>query len=330
MNVVAAKTITEKARMWLTNHGAQFERVRGLWLVFLPEDFQFWRSQTRGYSHHITYHYGLPGVFIEGGEVMTSGKFIRQRRRKPSFPHKEKKRMKIDHTIRRGESEYPALLDLWEQGPEVLYCAGNIDLLHLPSIAVIGTREPTNSAKKTAYNLARAFAEKHVTIISGLALGCDTYAHLGALAAHGTTIAILGTPLNTIYPSENHGLAERIVAENGLVLSAYKKRAQNRQEGRQRFVQRDYLQAALSLAVVPVQASEEDGTKYAVGWARAHDRIVAVPRPPADDYKEHPAFYGLLDQLLGDQSRGDILVLGSKQDYPSLITQLGTQVSSLL
>ncbi|HEY7420035.1 MAG TPA: DNA-processing protein DprA [Ktedonobacteraceae bacterium] len=221
--------------------------------------------------------------------------------------------MQVEHIIHRGDIHYPRLFANWQQAPSTLYCAGNVALLNETCVAVIGTRQPTKLGWQVAYSLSRALAAQDVVIVSGLALGCDTVAHKGALAAHGKTIAVLATPLSHIYPSENTVLAEEIVRSGGLVLSAYN--TQDRCAAWQ-FVERDAVQAALSRVVIPVQAGHKSGTRHAVQWALHDGRTVAVPRPVEKDRVQYPDKYELIEALM---KRHDVMVIEGKQDYPRLL-----------
>lgn len=228
--------------------------------------------------------------------------------------------MKIEHVIQRGEPEYPILFDLWDHAPTVLYCAGQVALLNEACIAVIGTREPTEAGKKTAFNLARALAASpDVVIVSGLAAGIDTQAHRGALSAKGKTLAVFGTPLSEIYPPENRELAEQIVQSGGLVVSCYETPARNNAERKHRFIERDHVQAALSVCVIPIQGNLTSGTRHAVEWARKHDRAIAVPRPIAQDQADHPDQYALIEKYI---KMGAVQVIEGKANYPELVASV--------
>ena len=108
---------------------------------------------------------------------------------------------------------------------------------------------------------ARALAEKGINIVSGLALGCDTAAHKGALEAKGLTTAILGGGLDKIFPSENTTVAERIVNNGGVLLSEY---PVGKETDPYTLVARDRLQAALSQAILVIQTDVNGGTMHAV------------------------------------------------------------------
>lgn len=147
--------------------------------------------------------------------------------------------------------------------PLILYYRGNIKALELPGIAVIGTREPTPNGVKAGEYFAGEFAKQGFNIVSGLAVGCDTTGHIGALKVNGVTTAFLANGLDweSIYPKENLELAKQIVANNGLLLSEY---PVGQICGRYGLVARDRLQAGLSKATLVVQTGVIGGTMHAV------------------------------------------------------------------
>lgn len=167
------------------------------------------------------------------------------------------------------DDRYPDMLrrTLDEKGkvdaPLILFYRGSLEALTKPSITIIGTREPTPTGEKAGIFFAEKFAKAGFNIVSGLALGCDTTAHLGALKAKGTTTAFLsgGLDWDSIYPKENLKLAKQIVANGGLLLSEY---PIGQSGNRYSLVARDRLQAGLSQATVVVQTTEKGGTMHAV------------------------------------------------------------------
>lgn len=180
--------------------------------------------------------------------------------------------------------------------PKVLYAKGkNLALLNSNSVAIVGTRFATNSALEKAFRLGKMFAEAGYTVVSGLAEGIDTAAHLGALAAgEGKTIAVFGTPLSRVYPLENAKLAKRIVEEGGLLLSAYKIDTGDKE----RFVERDWLQTALSDVVIPVQAGRNSGTLHTCRAAIDLERTLLVALPDAEEGVQYARKYAGIYHLL--------------------------------
>ena len=147
--------------------------------------------------------------------------------------------------------EYPkCLFDIYGT-PLVLYAVGDVSLLKTPIAAtVVGTRIPTKYATRAAYKLSYDLAKAGVTIISGSAMGIDSWAHGGALDAGGKTIAVAGTGLDIDYPLPNHDLRKRI-AKEGLIISEFPPRTK---PDRSNFPYRNRVMSALSCGTIVVQA----------------------------------------------------------------------------
>ena len=102
--------------------------------------------------------------------------------------------------------------------PKKIYALGNLENLSKNCIAIVGTRKCTNYGKKMSEYISYNLAKQNKVIVSGLARGCDTYAHIGALKAKGKTVAVLGHGLNMIYPKENTNLARKILLNGGTLI----------------------------------------------------------------------------------------------------------------
>lgn len=163
--------------------------------------------------------------------------------------------------IRRGDTEYPKRLENLGNPPEVLYCKGNIRLLLRPSISIVGTRDCTRYGVDVAKRFARSFADSGLTVVSGLADGIDAAAHVGAEPKN--TIAVLGNGVNCYYPPGNRKLQEQIAAE-GLLISEY---LPNDKGQKYYFPQRNRIVAALSGALLIVEADLKSGTMITKDWA---------------------------------------------------------------
>lgn len=162
------------------------------------------------------------------------------------------------------EDSYPEILKSCkdEEGkldpPLILYYRGNIKVLRKHGIAIIGTREPTANGVLAGKHFSSEFAKRGYNIVSGLAIGCDTTGHQGALAVGGATTAFLANGLDwaSIYPKENLNLAKDIVTKGGLLLSEY---PIGQTCGKYSLVARDRLQAGLSYATIVIQTGERGG-----------------------------------------------------------------------
>lgn len=175
--------------------------------------------------------------------------------------------------------------------PIVLYYRGDINALKKPGIAVIGTREPTAMGIKAGTFFAGELAKKGFNIVSGLAVGCDTSGHEGALSVGGTTTAFLANSLswNELYPQENINLAHRIVENGGLLLSEY---PLGYKGGKYAFIARDRLQAGLSFATLVVQTGERGGTMHAVNATLASNKPLYAIKYNHVTELQHPKVQG--------------------------------------
>jgi DNA processing protein len=158
--------------------------------------------------------------------------------------------------------EYPKKLRDAEDPVELLYHRGWWDLVETRSVAVVGTRQPSPEALKNTSRLARLLVEDGFTIVSGLARGIDTAAHMASIEAGGKTIAVIGTPLTHSYPRENAALQERI-ASDFLVVSqvpVYRYSKQDYRRNRGFFPERNKTMSALTEATIIVEAGQTSGT----------------------------------------------------------------------
>ncbi|SEN31303.1 DNA-processing protein DprA [Paenibacillus sp. OV219] len=178
--------------------------------------------------------------------------------------------------ITRLDEGYPELLMESPQPPWVLYAIGKDTLLKRPSIAIVGSRGPTTYGRRTASELARKLSERGLTVVSGMARGIDALAHEGALQGSGSTIAVLGTPVDIIYPADNRQLYAEI-AKNGLILSEVPIGTPFHPG---LFPLRNRIIAALSLGTVVVEAAERSGSLITADQALEMSRdVFAVPGP---------------------------------------------------
>ncbi|WP_317382895.1 DNA-processing protein DprA [Anaerobiospirillum succiniciproducens] len=165
------------------------------------------------------------------------------------------------------EQDFPSSLqniktkdDKTEEPAILLFYKGDLNALKCPWLAVIGTRNNTANAQKAGLYLSTEFARRGFCIVSGLAEGCDTIAHRGALNAGGKTIAFLGHGLDSVYPPSNKDLAEEILLKGGLLLSEYDV---GTPVTKYNLVARDRLQSGLALATLVIQTSVNGGTMHA-------------------------------------------------------------------
>ncbi|PZR23133.1 MAG: DNA-protecting protein DprA, partial [Azospira oryzae] len=175
-----------------------------------------------------------------------------------------------------GDADYPPALLATADPPLLLWLSGDRALLARRSLAIVGSRNPTAQGRDNARAFARALAESGLTIVSGLALGVDAAAHEGALAAgRGTTVAVLGTGLDQIYPRRNAGLAAQIIADGGLLVSEY---SLGMPVLPANFPKRNRIIAGLSQGCLVVEAALESGSLITARLAVEAGRAVfAIP-----------------------------------------------------
>jgi DNA processing protein len=165
----------------------------------------------------------------------------------------------------------PRALELAAQG---LWCSGPLDGLARTCVAIVGTRAATPYGRGLARAFARDLGAAGCCVVSGLALGIDAAAHEGALEAGAPTVGVLGSGHRRFFPRRNAGLAGRIVAGGGAVLSPYPPDAPAYPS---QFLARNAVVAALSDAVVVIEAPARSGALNTAGWAAGRIPVFAVP-----------------------------------------------------
>jgi len=179
-----------------------------------------------------------------------------------------------NHLLTLADTHYPqALLEI-QDPPPVLYAKGRLELLNAPSLAIVGSRNATPQGEKNAREFAKALSDNGYCIVSGLALGIDGAAHLGALDGRGSTIAVVGTGLDIVYPSRHRQLAHQI-SERGLLISEFPlgtpSMAQN-------FPRRNRIISGLSRGCLVVEAHLQSGSLITARLAAEQGReVFAIP-----------------------------------------------------
>lgn len=176
--------------------------------------------------------------------------------------------------------DYPQRLLLNQKYPPILFAKGDNRALNTEkAVAIIGTREPTPFGAKMGRRLAQILAEDGYAIISGLALGCDSVAHEGALDVEGgRTVAVLPTPIDApVYPRQNKELAQRILDKGGVLLSEYAPGVKlHDKQLVSNLVARDEWQPGLSDGVIAIETSTTGGTNHALNHAIRTNTPIAV------------------------------------------------------
>lgn len=196
-------------------------------------------------------------------------------------PDKEWEKMERENIrlIRFEDPLYPQLLKESPNPPYILYAKGKTDFINsTPLISIVGSRKYTSYGSQVAQNFSHELANSGFTIVSGMALGIDTFAHRGALESCGKTIAVLGNGLDdsSIYPRNNFNLS-REIAENGVLLSEYPLGAQ---AGPLTFPARNRIVAGISAGIIVIEAGEKSGALITAQMALdANREVFSVPGP---------------------------------------------------
>lgn len=171
------------------------------------------------------------------------------------------------------DKEYPKILKEIYDPPISLYIKGNYKILNNHSIAIIGCRQASEYGKKAAKYFGYNLAKKDINIISGLARGIDSFAHIGAVSTKGKTIAVVANGLNITYPKENAYIEKKIIEMGGTIISEY---PLGTKPSRMNFPARNRIISGLSKAVIVIEAKEKSGTLITVDFALEQGRDVYV------------------------------------------------------
>ena len=201
---------------------------------------------------------------------------------------------KIDNSLKNSEK------------PFLFVYKGNIELLtnFSNNVAVVGVLSPTPDIESREQKIVKELASSNLVVVSGLARGCDTFAHKTCLACNGKTIAILPTTFDDLYPKKNEKLANDIIEKGGLVITEYINKPQNKYESIKRFIDRDRLQAMLSKAVILIasfrRGQGDSGSRHAMQKAKEYGKLRYVMFNQKTDFDEE--IFGLNQDLLNDNA----------------------------
>lgn len=175
------------------------------------------------------------------------------------------------------EKEYPNKLLKIREYPQKLYYLGNVELLNNKKIvAIVGSRKCSEYGRKYARYFAKELSKRNICIISGLAIGIDAAAHDGAVTEEGRTIAVLGGGLQHIYPTSNLWLFNRILENNGLIITEHSDEEETLLEG---FPKRNRIITGIADAVLVVEANHRSGSKISAEYAfKQGKKVYCIPR----------------------------------------------------
>lgn len=183
------------------------------------------------------------------------------------------------------DRNYPQRLKNTNDYPLVLYIKGSLKDEDLNSVAVVGTRNPTNYGVSITEKFCKCFAKYSITTVSGLARGIDAQTHKTSLQNSGRTIAVLGNGLLQYYPAENRKLQDKIVS-NGALISEF---SLNQRPLPINFPRRNRIVAGLSLATLVVEAAQKSGSLITAQLACEYGKdVFAVPGPIFSKYSQGP------------------------------------------
>jgi DNA processing protein len=229
-------------------------------------------------------HFGDPErVFSASQEELMKGAGIREKAASSikSFRLEEELNRELNQIQKSGvtvlttdDKEYPSNLKTIFDPPPVLYVRGKIVESDAIAVAVVGSRSPTHYGKLVTEKISKGLAEMGVTIVSGMARGIDSIAHISAISCDGRTIAVLGCGLNIVYPSENVKLMNEIM-NHGAVISEF---CMSTKPNKMNFPQRNRVISGLSLGTVVTEAAEKSGSLITSRHAIEQGReVFAVP-----------------------------------------------------
>lgn len=179
------------------------------------------------------------------------------------------------HVIHEASPQYPPLLRETSRAPNVLYVRGDVDVLTLPQIAMVGSRNPSPAGRQAAEDFARHLSTNGFVVTSGLAIGVDTYAHQGVVEVQSKTIAVMGCGIDQIYPRRNAKLADSILACGGAIVSEFPVGTSPQS---QNFPQRNRVISGLSYGTLVVEAAIKSGSLITARFALQQNReVFAIP-----------------------------------------------------
>lgn len=272
LNILTVRTFSQKGPAWINNNLKGNEDIGLLYRLLETHEYEFQKKRD-----------------IIESSIKRLGDFI-------------------DGVVAVGDTGFPTVRGSVKSAdkPFALFYKGDINLLNQDNtnVAIIGVLNPDDKVEITETMVAKELLKYNVTIVSGLALGCDTIAHKTALDNNGKTIAILPCSLDSVIPKENTELANEIVEQGGLLVTEYYEAPQSRNEMISRFVVRDRLQALFSNAVLLAASyaannqGNDSGSRHAMGKAKDYGIKRAVIYNEIK-HKDNP-MYDLNRQILRD------------------------------
>ena len=226
-------------------------------------------------------------------------------------------------------SVMPDSLRQLPQPPQQLYSSGELtEVLQRPRVGIVGSRKVSPYGRLVTDRLAAELAGQGIVIVSGLALGVDSIAHQAALDAGGITVAVLPSPLDSVYPASHRQLAARMVRQGGVLLSEYSSGTPTLKIN---FIARNRLIAALSDVLIVTEAALKSGSLHTARFALEQGKdVFAVPGPITSATAE--GVNNLLKHGAGVVTSADDILdsLGIAQRQPALATKGDTEAEQVI
>lgn len=177
--------------------------------------------------------------------------------------------------IKQNSKNYPTKLLQIQETPKQLYVEGDTSLLNNDAIAIVGSRKATEYGKKCTSYFAKELAKRGITIISGLATGIDSVAHIHSMKEQGKTIAVIGSGFKHITPKENYYLYEQIIEKGGCIVSEYPPETK---EEVANYPRRNRIISGLSMGVLVIEARHRSGSGITANLAMKQKKeVFCVP-----------------------------------------------------
>ena len=220
------------------------------------------------------------------------------------------------HIVTLNDESYPPLLKQISDPPVLLYIAGQLLIVDTLSVAIVGSRSPTEYGKTISQQLSHQLAARGITVVSGFARGIDTCAHRGALEAGGRTVAVFGCGLSIMYPETNQALAAEII-KSGALVSEFPMTMPPRGAN---FPRRNRVISGLTLGTLVVEASDRSGSLITARHAAEQGReVFAVPGQIFSNVSQ--GTHSLINQGATLINSVDDILDALPQDYTGILRQ---------
>ena len=212
-------------------------------------------------------------IKIKGFNGIIADNILNKEEREKIDKYIEKMKKQNVNIITVEDVEYPQILKNIYDYPISLYIKGNLKILNNQSIGIVGCRDASQYGIKMAQYFSYNLAKKDINIISGLAKGIDSWSHIGTIKAKGITVGVIGSGLDIVYPKENQYLYDKIIGENGAILSEYPLGVE---PAKMNFPARNRIISGMSKGIIVIEAKKKSGTLITVDFALEQGRDVYV------------------------------------------------------